>query len=505
MSTASVIEQCDPQQSSSTSSSEETPECIREIIRRQVPSGSYCLSPQPQDHPYDRPPPREHPTMRLQMVPRRPATENPVIASLINTVAQARDRKRQREETMYPRRNIGQQTDSDEPITVDQQQGPNLYDSGISATKRVRREPSDDEPRPVIIKESIGINTTETMAPARPEHLPSTSTDQQQQPSSSSSEFPNNPHIRQFRSAAHRRRERDSPAYRQARRERRERIQHAETIRLQLENHIQTVDGMVPGGHVCNYRCPHYQQIINNAMNHFDPSSCPPPTGPNAVSPTVAPGAFLRTSYNTAVLFPIPTYPAVQVPVMGYAAYTPVTQTPPAPQAPPPPPNVTIHAPVAVRPSQPTPPGFPPSLYSLTRASFAPTGMPDYMDYFRHPSYHYLFPSMDRLGLDRHHMFAGLEIDVPIGASQTDIDKYTNETKYAKKEGEEEDDTCTVCLNNFEAGESIRKLPCNHLFHPECIYKWLDINKKCPMCREEIDRKPVPETPVQDSVPASAQ
>ncbi|ULU13433.1 hypothetical protein L3Y34_016141 [Caenorhabditis briggsae] len=502
MSTASVIEQCDPQQSSSTSSSEETPECIREIIRRQVPSGSYCLSPQPQDHPYDRPPPREHPTMRLQMVPRRPATENPVIASLINTVAQARDRKRQREETMYPRRNIGQQTDSDEPITVEQQ-GPNFYDSGISATKRVRREPSDDEPRPVIIKESIGINTTETMAPARPQHLPSTSTDQQQ-PSSSSSEFPNNPHIRQFRSAGHRRRERDSPAYRQARRERRERIHHAETIRLQLENHIQTVDGMVPGGHVCNYRCPHYQQIINNAMNHFDPSSCPPPTGPNAVSPTVAPGAFLRTSYNTAVLFPIPTYPAVQVPVMGYAAYTPVTPTPPA-QAPPPPP--TIHAPVAVRPSQPTPPGFPPSLYSLTRASFAPTGMPDYMDYFRHPSYHYLFPSMDRLGLDRHHMFAGLEIDVPIGASQTDIDKYTNETKYAKKEGEEEDDTCTVCLNNFEAGESIRKLPCNHLFHPECIYKWLDINKKCPMCREEIDRKPVPATtqqPVQ-AVPASAQ
>lgn len=44
-----------------------------------------------------------------------------------------------------------------------------------------------------------------------------------------------------------------------------------------------------------------------------------------------------------------------------------------------------------------------------------------------------------------------------------------------------------VIFNDFHV-QSIQKLRCNHVFHPECIYKWLDINKRCPMCREEIDR-----------------
>ena len=45
-----------------------------------------------------------------------------------------------------------------------------------------------------------------------------------------------------------------------------------------------------------------------------------------------------------------------------------------------------------------------------------------------------------------------------------------NVIKYKKKE---EDELCTVCYCNFEEGEKAMILPCHHLFHPECIQKWL--------------------------------
>jgi hypothetical protein len=33
---------------------------------------------------------------------------------------------------------------------------------------------------------------------------------------------------------------------------------------------------------------------------------------------------------------------------------------------------------------------------------------------------------------------------------------------------------------------TIAKTLCNHVFHTKCIDKWLEINKKCPLCREDL-------------------
>ncbi|KAF1770245.1 hypothetical protein GCK72_002063 [Caenorhabditis remanei] len=452
---------------SSNQSITEQIEC--NVIRRPVPitPGSFCINPQIQTHPYDRPPPRAPPAVRLQMIPRHSPSENPVIASLMNTVAAARDRKRLREEAMYPKRNVGQQTEGDEVI---EQDGYEL-DNGISSTKRVKREENANQSRRDVSFETIGTNTSP--APIRLTPVSSES-------SSSANPSTTQPH----RSSLHRRRERETPAARQARRERRERQQQEETIRIQLEN-LQQIDGLVPGSdHSCNQRCPHFQHLvqISNALYHQSQQSGPPPTGPNAVSPTIAPGAYLRGGHYVnpfSFNYPVPAFaPQPLVPVL-MGVY------PVAPTAP------VIHAPVAVRPPPP-PPGQAAAIHNLYSFRSHNINMPGYhpelYDALRPSSLNYLFPSMDRFGLDRHHMFAGLDIDVPVGASKIEIDNFTQPTLYVKKEGEEEDDTCTVCLSNFEDGESIRKLPCNHVFHPECIYKWLDINKKCPMCREDIDR-----------------
>ncbi|SMR54360.1 unnamed protein product [Zymoseptoria tritici ST99CH_3D1] len=56
----------------------------------------------------------------------------------------------------------------------------------------------------------------------------------------------------------------------------------------------------------------------------------------------------------------------------------------------------------------------------------------------------------------------------------------------------EADQRCLVCLCDFEAEETGRKLvKCNHLFHKDCIDQWLTTGRNsCPLCREQgVDEK----------------
>jgi hypothetical protein len=42
---------------------------------------------------------------------------------------------------------------------------------------------------------------------------------------------------------------------------------------------------------------------------------------------------------------------------------------------------------------------------------------------------------------------------------------------------------CAVCLDDFEAGDELRTMPCSHSFHERCIFRWLRISHLCPCCR----------------------
>lgn len=74
------------------------------------------------------------------------------------------------------------------------------------------------------------------------------------------------------------------------------------------------------------------------------------------------------------------------------------------------------------------------------------------------------------------------------GIKETDTSKLVLST-YHKPENvqEGEEDRCTICITDLEHEEQIRKLPCNHIFHPQCVDKWLLQDSRCPMCKFDVN------------------
>lgn len=60
---------------------------------------------------------------------------------------------------------------------------------------------------------------------------------------------------------------------------------------------------------------------------------------------------------------------------------------------------------------------------------------------------------------------------------------------------------CHICLVEYEDGDEIRVLPCQHEYHKDCVDKWLkEVHRVCPLCRGDVcDLKSV-ETSVETTV-----
>ncbi|KAG0459040.1 hypothetical protein HPP92_022168 [Vanilla planifolia] len=45
---------------------------------------------------------------------------------------------------------------------------------------------------------------------------------------------------------------------------------------------------------------------------------------------------------------------------------------------------------------------------------------------------------------------------------------------------------CVICRLDYEDSDVVVILSCKHMYHTECINKWLQINKVCPVCSAEV-------------------
>ncbi|XP_077579936.1 E3 ubiquitin-protein ligase RNF126-A-like [Stigmatopora nigra] len=46
---------------------------------------------------------------------------------------------------------------------------------------------------------------------------------------------------------------------------------------------------------------------------------------------------------------------------------------------------------------------------------------------------------------------------------------------------------CPVCKEDYSVEENVRQLPCNHMFHNDCIVPWLEQHDTCPVCRKSLN------------------
>ncbi|PWA66609.1 E3 ubiquitin-protein ligase RING1 [Artemisia annua] len=49
-----------------------------------------------------------------------------------------------------------------------------------------------------------------------------------------------------------------------------------------------------------------------------------------------------------------------------------------------------------------------------------------------------------------------------------------------------DDPHCAVCKDAFVLGTEVKEMPCQHLYHSECILPWLALRNSCPVCRHEL-------------------
>lgn len=72
-------------------------------------------------------------------------------------------------------------------------------------------------------------------------------------------------------------------------------------------------------------------------------------------------------------------------------------------------------------------------------------------------------------------------------------EEYGRKRRATRSRCVEEGRTCTVCLEEFGSGgdggagtSRASRMPCEHVFHEECIVAWLNRSHYCPVCRFEM-------------------
>ena len=50
------------------------------------------------------------------------------------------------------------------------------------------------------------------------------------------------------------------------------------------------------------------------------------------------------------------------------------------------------------------------------------------------------------------------------------------------------EEKCVICFENFKRVDIIKELPCKHIYHKDCILKWLKDSNICPLCKYDLTK-----------------
>jgi len=74
--------------------------------------------------------------------------------------------------------------------------------------------------------------------------------------------------------------------------------------------------------------------------------------------------------------------------------------------------------------------------------------------------------------------------DVPIGLSEAQINRLPR-TKATAIQCSGNNNSCTICMDEYEPDADLLTLPCFHNFHYDCVKPWFRTKNECPVCRAD--------------------
>ena len=58
--------------------------------------------------------------------------------------------------------------------------------------------------------------------------------------------------------------------------------------------------------------------------------------------------------------------------------------------------------------------------------------------------------------------------------------------KHIKKYSKNKEKKCSICLLKYQKPDILKEFPCDHIYHKNCILKWLNNSNICPLCKYDI-------------------
>ena len=55
------------------------------------------------------------------------------------------------------------------------------------------------------------------------------------------------------------------------------------------------------------------------------------------------------------------------------------------------------------------------------------------------------------------------------------------------REGRNTEKDCAICQEDYQDKDKMMAMPCDHLFHKDCLTTWLGLRNTCPSCRKVLN------------------